>query len=78
MAGTVILDAIAVVIIGGTSIWDGEGAMWRTGIGLAIIAVVQNLFAIENYDPSLQLVFKGLILLLAVGSDVWFRRTTQV
>lgn len=77
MVGTVTLDAIAVVIIGGTSLWGGEGAMWRTGIGLAVIAVVQNLFAIENYDPSLQVVFKGLILLVAVGADVWLRRTTR-
>lgn len=78
MVGTVTLDAIAIVIIGGTSLWGGEGAMWRTGIGLAIIAVVQNLFAIENYDPSLQMVFKGLILLVAVGADIWLRRTTRV
>lgn len=77
MVGTVTLDAIAIVIIGGTSLWGGEGAMWRTAIGLAIIAVVANLFAIENYDPSLQLVFKGLILLLAVGADVWLRRTSR-
>jgi ribose transport system permease protein len=77
MVGTVTLDAIAIVIIGGTSMWGGEGAMWRTGVGLAIIAVVQNVFAIENYDPSLQLVFKGLILLLAVGADVYLRRTTR-
>lgn len=77
MVGTVTLDAIAIVIIGGTSIWGGEGAMWRTGVGLAIIAVVQNLFAIENYDPSLQQVFKGLILLVAVGADIWLRRSTR-
>jgi ribose transport system permease protein len=77
MVGTVTLDAIAIVIIGGTSFMGGEGAMWRTGVGLAIVAVMQNLFAAENYDPSLQLVFKGLILLLAVGADVWVRKSSR-
>jgi ribose transport system permease protein len=77
MVGTVTLDAIAVVIIGGTSFLGGEGAMWRTGVGLAIVAVMQNLFAAENYDPSLQLVFKGLILLVAVGADVWVRKSSR-
>jgi ribose transport system permease protein len=77
LVGTVTLDAIAIVIIGGTSLLGGEGAMWRTGVGLAIIAVVDNLFSAENYNPSLQLVFKGLILLLAVGADVWLRRSAR-
>jgi ribose transport system permease protein len=77
LVGTVTLDAIAIVIIGGTSLLGGEGAMWRTGVGLAIIAIVDNLFAAENYNPSLQLVFKGLILLVAVGADVWMRRSAR-
>jgi ribose transport system permease protein len=72
--GTITLDSIAVVIIGGTSLMGGEGAMWRTAAGLAILAVVNNLFASRALDPSLQLVFKGLIVVVAVGVDVWSRR----
>lgn len=75
--GTVTLDAIAVVIIGGTSLVGGEGAMWRTAVGVAILAVVNNLFASLNLDPSLQLLFKGVIVIVAVGADVWTRRRTS-
>ena len=74
IGGTLTLDAIAVVIIGGTSLVGGEGAMWRTAVGLAILAIVNNLFTSQNIDPSNQLVFKGVIIIAAVGADVWIRR----
>ena len=76
--GTITLDAIAVVIIGGTTLAGGEGAMWRTAVGLAILAIVNNLFASLNLDPSLQLLFKGVIVIVAVGADVWTRRRASV
>lgn len=72
--GNVTLDAIAVVIIGGTSLMGGEGAMWRSAVGLAILAIVNNLFASQALDPSLQLVFKGIIVVMAVGFEGWSRR----
>ena len=75
--GTVTLDAIAVVIIGGTSLVGGEGAMWRTAVGLAVLAIVNNLFASKNLDPSLQLLFKGAIVIVAVGVDGWIRRRSS-
>ena len=72
--GNMTLDAIAVVIIGGTSLIGGEGAMWRTGVGVAILAIVNNLFSAMNLAPALQLVFKGVIVIVAVGADVYIRR----
>ncbi len=72
--GTITLDSIAAVIIGGTSLLGGEGAMWRTFIGIGVLAVVNNLFASMALDPSLQQVFKGVIVIVAVGVDVWSRR----
>lgn len=72
--GSMTLDSIAVVIIGGTSLVGGEGAMWRTAVGCAILMVVNNLFSSLDFDPSLQLVFKGLIVVIAVSVDVWTRR----
>lgn len=72
--GTITLDAIAAVIIGGTSLLGGEGAIWRTFIGIGILAIVNNLFASMALDPSLQLLFKGVIVIVAVGMDVWTRR----
>lgn len=73
-AGTMTLDAIAVVIIGGTTLLGGEGAMWRTAVGFAILAVVNNLFSSLNLEPALQQIFKGAIVVAAVAVDVWTRR----
>jgi ribose/xylose/arabinose/galactoside ABC-type transport system permease subunit len=72
---TIPLDAIAVVIIGGTSLFGGEGSVWRTAVGLAILAIVDNLFNRMALDESAQLVAKGLIVLFAVAVETRFRRT---
>jgi ribose transport system permease protein len=75
---TLTLQAIAVVIIGGTSLLGGEGAVWRTVVGIAILAVLNNVFAAKNLEPNLQLVIQGLIVIIAVAAEVWFqgRKTT--
>jgi ribose transport system permease protein len=67
------LDAIAVVVIGGTSLFGGEGAMWRTVVGLLILGSLTNLFQSLALDSNVQSVAKGLIVLGAVGLDVWVR-----
>jgi ribose transport system permease protein len=71
---TLTLDAIAVVIIGGTSLLGGEGAVWRTVVGIAILAVINNVFSALTLDPNLQSVIKGLIVIVAVAVDVWVIR----
>jgi ribose transport system permease protein len=69
--GNITLQSIAVVIVGGTALTGGEGAIWRTVVGLAIIAVIVNLFTSLSFSPDLQTVFEGLIVILAVAMDVW-------
>lgn len=72
------LDSIAVVIIGGTSLLGGDGAVWRTVVGIAILAVINNVFADLTLDPNLQSVIKGLIVIVAVAVDVWvYRRQSR-
>lgn len=71
---SITLDAIAIVIIGGTSLMGGEGAMWRTAIGLAIIATINNLFDSLALDTAAQSLMKGLIVLGAVALDARTRR----
>jgi ribose transport system permease protein len=73
IGGTIPLDAIAVVIIGGTSLLGGEGAVWRTVVGLLILGSITNLFYSLAVDPNIQLVAKGTIVIGAVGLDVWSR-----
>jgi ribose transport system permease protein len=69
--GNITLQSIAVVIVGGTALTGGEGAVWRTAVGLAIITVMVNLFTSLNFSPDLQTVFEGMIVIIAVAMDVW-------
>jgi ribose transport system permease protein len=68
------LAAIAIVIIGGTSLFGGEGAMWRTAIGLAIFAMIDHLFILMNVNTPGQLLAKGVIVIIAVAIDAWSRQ----
>jgi ribose transport system permease protein len=68
------LAAIAIVIIGGTSLFGGEGAMWRTVVGLVIFAMIDHLFILMNVNTPGQLVAKGTIVIIAVAIDAWSRQ----
>lgn len=65
---------LAGVVVGGTSILGGEGAIWRTVIGCLFIALIGNGFNLLGLDPFYQQITLGVILLMAVGIDAWSRR----
>lgn len=68
------LSAFAIVVIGGTSVYGGEGAIWRTFIGLLIIVILGNTFnhfALEHY---VELFTSGIVLVAALGLDAIGRR----
>jgi ribose/xylose/arabinose/galactoside ABC-type transport system permease subunit len=73
IGSTIALSAIAVVVIGGTALLGGEGAMWRTGIGLLIIGILSNVFFSLALSANWQTVVTGIILILAVAFDVLIR-----
>ena len=60
------LDAIAIVVIGGTSLFGGEGGVRGTLIGAAIVAVLANLLNLIGVSPFSQQIVKGLIIIGAV------------
>ena len=60
------LDAIAIVVIGGTSLFGGEGGVRGTVIGAAIVAAMANLLNLLGVSPFSQEIVKGLIILGAV------------
>ena len=60
------LDAIAAVVIGGTSLNGGKGSVWGTVIGAVIIGVLNNGLVLMNVSPFWQQVVKGGVILLAV------------
>ena len=70
---TIALDAIAAVVIGGTSLYGGEGAVWRTAVGVLILAVLNNLFSSLAVDTSIQNIIKGVVVIGAVALETYTR-----
>ncbi|UCM89714.1 ABC transporter permease [Streptomyces marincola] len=68
------LQAIAAIILGGTSIHGGVGAVWRSVAGVFLIALVGNGFDIMNFNPQLKDLVTGLIILAAVALAAVGRR----
>ncbi|MBY6059281.1 ABC transporter permease [Leisingera daeponensis] len=73
MGASVALDAIAIVVIGGTSLTGGQGAMWRSVMGLLILATLSNVFNSLAVSSNVQSLVKGIIIVGAVALDVFVR-----
>lgn len=70
---SLVFTVIAAVVVGGTSILGGFGAIWRTVIGVFFIAFLGNGFNLNGIDPVIQRIIEGLVILAAVGLDAWTR-----
>ncbi|KKM10631.1 ABC transporter permease [Clostridiales bacterium PH28_bin88] len=77
IGSTVDLEAIARVVIGGTRIMGGEGAIWRTVFGVLLMRLMSNGFNILNVPPFYQRVFEGTVILFAVAVDTLTRSRRQ-
>ncbi|CAN7474911.1 ABC transporter permease [Devosia sp. Root413D1] len=60
-------EAIAAVILGGTSIMGGAGAIWRSMAGVLLMALIGNGFNILNVNPFFKDLTTGVIIVLAVA-----------
>jgi ribose transport system permease protein len=69
------LDAIAAVVIGGTSLSGGTGTILGTIIGAFIMSVLTNGLRILSVAQEWQTVVTGVIIILAVWADILRRRT---
>jgi ribose transport system permease protein len=74
---TLTFTVLAGIVVGGTSILGGEGAIWRTVVGALFIAMIGNGFLLAALNPLYEQITLGGIILIAVGADAWSRlRTT--
>jgi ribose transport system permease protein len=71
---SITLSAIAAVVIGGTSILGGEGAIWRTLFGVLLLQLISNGMNILNIAPFYQKIVQGTIILFAVALDALRQR----
>ena len=68
------LDAIAAVVIGGTSLAGGSGGIGGTLIGVLIIGVLRNGLNLLSVSPFVQAVVIGAVILLAVAAETFKHR----
>ena len=71
---TYLLDSIAAVVVGGTSLFGGQGGIGNTIIGLLVLGVLNNGLDHVNVDSFLKILIRGLILLAALIINVYAQR----
>jgi ribose transport system permease protein len=72
-----IFDVIVAVVVGGTSLSGGFGSIWRTAVGLAILATLQNGLNLLQINTAGQYIIKGLIIVSSIAVDAWSRRAAS-
>jgi D-xylose transport system permease protein len=72
--GTLVLDAIAAAVIGGTSLFGGRGRIVGGLLGALVIASVANGLDLLGQSADVKTIITGLILLAAVSVDMLARR----
>jgi ribose/xylose/arabinose/galactoside ABC-type transport system permease subunit len=65
------LDAIAAVVVGGTSLYGGRGSIWGTIAGAFFIGILNNGLNLYNVSAYDQMIVKGAVFLLAASLDRW-------
>ena len=72
--GTLLLDAIASAVVGGTSLFGGRGRVLSALMGSLVLATVENGIDLVGYPSNVKYMTTGLILLAAVTLDAFSRR----
>ncbi len=68
------LAGIATTVLGGTSIFGGEGAIWRTVLGVLLLAMIGNGFDLLGLSATYQQIVEGTLIIVAVLIDVFTRQ----
>ncbi len=75
--GTLLLDAIAAAVIGGTSLFGGRGQIYHAVLGALVIGSVENGLDLLGQPASVKDIATGVILVIAVSIDALTRRRRQ-
>ncbi|MER7274183.1 ABC transporter permease [Dactylosporangium sp. NPDC000244] len=68
------LESITAVVIGGTSLFGGRGALLGTLLGALIVGAFRSGLSLAGVDDQYRVLAVGLLVLLAVAVDQWIRR----
>ena len=72
-----LLDAIAAVVVGGTSLFGGRGGIGNTIVGLFVLGVLNNGLDHVKIDSFLKILIRGLILLAALIINVYAQNVRE-
>ena len=72
--GSVLLNAIAAAVVGGTSLFGGRGSVWAALLGIIVIQSISNGMDLLSLQPSIKFMITGGVLLTAVTIDAVLRR----
>src|ERR1700712_1448820 len=75
---TYLLDSISAVVVGGTSLFGGQGGIGNTIIGLFVLGILNNGLDHINIDSFLKILIRGLVLLVALAVNVYAQRMRNV
>jgi len=72
--GSLMLNAIAAAVVGGTSLFGGRGSVWSALLGALVIGSINNGVQLLGYSPEVQNFATGGVLVVAVAMDVVITR----
>lgn len=72
------LDVVTAVVLGGISVSGGEGHLAGSILGCLIIGVLSNGMILMGIEEYYQMLVKGMVLIVAVGLDIYMRKTSKV
>lgn len=78
LADSLLLPAIAAVVVGGTAITGGIGSVWQTLTGALIIAVLRVAINVLHWNPHYEQIFYGVFVIVAVGLTIDRRKLSAV
>ena len=72
--GTLLLEAIAAAVIGGTSLFGGKGTIWSALLGALLIGSISNGMDLLGLSTEVKMIVTGAILVVATMADVVISR----